>query len=666
MCSLPDATLAPLSPALQVPTPEIPAPPIPASQIPAETLSSLGGSDVSSQCTGNDGNLEPNSSSDLGEQRGGNDQRCNSPEDLARSCGDKGAVHKRDSDGGDCSNRGNGNMLPLGLRGAGTAVASDCRRPNASNSGVGGERSSSSRPRRSCCSTPLATAALRRRAEDGPSPSPLLSAKSRGGEKRKRDANGGARETTKSRNATAKKRNTNDGNNSDSSYCSSSSSSSGSTSNWSGGDSSDRESSVGVRVRQAGLSAAPLECRVGEFVVFPTPRASPVPFRLGKILRKQVSAAAPAGGAAGIEVIVHWFTPKSKARRGRGGATGDVGGVDKGTGIHLADAGALPRRPKADAKNGFALASQSAEAAAAAAVETATAGHDYDQGGGTGDVQRFNKGAFSHSLDERGLPRRKNDNAKKGFMYAAQPARAAEAAAATGGATARRDQGGGTDDVGGVKSGVLSYRVDEEGLLVRRKVDTKSSVAFAVQSAEAAAPAAVVAVTARRDQNGGIKDVGGADKDALSHLVKEGGLEKSRKVDAKSGFAFAPQSAEAAAAAAVAAATAASAAVLEYTLGSKWCGVFVPNPAGGNSPVSDTGVENLATALLVFPKLLRSNAGMPAKVRTAVSKAVVAVAVAAELQAHEAVHAGAGDGEKAVGVDNSVGGWNYDSADDFE
>ncbi|CAM9154012.1 unnamed protein product, partial [Laminaria digitata] len=224
---------------------------------------------------------------------------------------------------------------------------------------------------------------------------------------------------------------------------------------WSGGGGSRAEE------RKPGLlSDAPLTCEVGEFVVFPTPRDSPVPFLLGKILHKRASAAAAlagGGGPAGTEVVVHWYTPRKKVAPGKGAAAGATGDVGEG--------GCAPP----------------------------------------------------------------------------------------------------------------------------------------------------------------------------GHRVDKGSLSRRRKVDTREGFASGPQSAEATAAAAVAVATEAAAAVTSYTAGSKWSGVFVPDPAGGKGVMSDTGVENLAAAVLVFPKLLASTAGMPANVRNAVSNAVVTAAVAAELQDKGAV-----------------------------
>lgn len=462
-------------------------------QVPAETLPSPGSSDVASLRTGKDENLEPHSSRDLEKQSAGGEEGCSPSEGFAGDGGDSGVGRTRDSNENG-SDGGKGSKLSLGLREGSAASAACDRPPKASGGGVGGERSSS--PRRSSSgSGPLETVVPRQQPENGvslSSPSPVASSK--GGKKRQHGAaNGGERGTRKSRDEAITKRGTTDGNSSSSG--SSSTSSSSSSSDWSGSD-SDAEKA------KTGLSDAPLKCEVGEFVVFPTPRDSPVPFLLGKILRKQASAAARPGGPAGTEVVVHWFTPKKRVAPAKGAA--------------------------------------------------------------------------------------------------------------------------GATDIEGVGKGAVSHRVDEESLS-RRKVDTKE------------------------------------------------------------GFASAPQSAEAAAAAAVEAATEAAAAVTSYTAGSKWSGVFVPDPAGGKGVVSDTGVENLAAAVLVFPELLPSNAGMSASVRNAVSDAVVAAAVAAELQgkrsvaematgagaemaagAEVAAGAGAGGPEGAGGVEGNAGKWDYDSADDFE
>ncbi|CAM9480704.1 unnamed protein product [Pylaiella littoralis] len=71
-------------------------------------------------------------------------------------------------------------------------------------------------------------------------------------------------------------------------------------------------SSSGKRkaAKDSKLSKAHLECDVGEFVVFPTPQTSPVPFLLGKVLEKNLLTYEDTGGPARTEVTVHWYTPK--------------------------------------------------------------------------------------------------------------------------------------------------------------------------------------------------------------------------------------------------------------------------------------------------------------------------------------------------------------------
>ena len=430
--------------------------------------------------TGKDGNLEQHSARDFGKRIAGGEEVYNPSEDFACGGGYSGVGRKRDSDenGPDGAE---GSKLPVGLRDGSTASAACDRPPKASDRGIGGERSSSPLGR-SSGSGPSKTVASLQQPENGTPPSSLSPlARSKGGKKRERGAaSEGERVTRRSRDEAITMPGTTDGNSSSSSSNSSTSTSSVCSGSDSGDGSGDEE-------RQTEQSDAPLKCEVGEFVVFPTPRGSPVPFLLGKILHKRASVPARAGGPAGTEVVVHWFTPNKKIAPVKGAA--------------------------------------------------------------------------------------------------------------------------GAAEIGGVGKGAVSHRVGEE----------RSS--------------------------------------------------RRIKVDAKEGFASAPQSAEAAAAAAVEAATEATAAVTSYTAGSKWSAVFVPDPTGGKGVMSDTGVENLAAAVLVFPKLLPSNAGMSASVRNAVSNAVVAAAVAAELQEKGAVAevaAGAGGAEGAGGVKANVGNWDYDSADDFE
>ncbi|CAN0334200.1 unnamed protein product, partial [Ectocarpus sp. 12 AP-2014] len=80
----------------------------------------------------------------------------------------------------------------------------------------------------------------------------------------------------------------------------------------SGSGSGSRKKQRRNKVDGTTLLSGRLNCDVGEFVVFPTPRTSPVPFLLGKVLRKRVLASGKVGVPSRTEVTVHWYTPKTR------------------------------------------------------------------------------------------------------------------------------------------------------------------------------------------------------------------------------------------------------------------------------------------------------------------------------------------------------------------
>lgn len=87
-----------------------------------------------------------------------------------------------------------------------------------------------------------------------------------------------------------------------------------------------------------------------------------------------------------------------------------------------------------------------------------------------------------------------------------------------------------------------------------------------------------------------------------------------------------------------AAAKAAAMAVASYGSGG-WSGVLLPTDPKKKCLVRDIGVEDLAAATVVFPRLLKSNGGLPAGVREAVKKAAVAAALAAAAESRESEEA---------------------------
>lgn len=120
-----------------------------------------------------------------------------------------------------------------------------------------------------------------------------------------------------------------------------------------------------------------------------------------------------------------------------------------------------------------------------------------------------------------------------------------------------------------------------------------------------------------------------------------------------------------------AAATAAAAAVWNYASGG-WSGVLVQD-AASKRLIRDTGLEDLAAATLVFPKLLQSNAGLPASVRDTLVCVATAAALAAELEfenrkseGNSAVGGGVESAEKEKDKGGSGMEWSYNSEDDFE
>lgn len=138
------------------------------------------------------------------------------------------------------------------------------------------------------------------------------------------------------------------------------------------------------RPRVAQSSGEPLTCDVGEFAIFPTPRASPVPFLVGKILRKRLLAFPETGGPARTEILVHWFTPKKATAVSPSGGSGTVAAghaVDRAA-SHPGGGRGAPSRSSA---SGCITTSQSASAeVAAAAVAAAASVTKYASGGWSG------------------------------------------------------------------------------------------------------------------------------------------------------------------------------------------------------------------------------------------------------------------------------------------
>lgn len=355
-----------------------------------------------------------------------------------------------------------------------------------------------------------------------------------------------------------------------------------------------------------------LDCVMGEFAVFLAPRDAPVPFLVGKILEMHhLTVPVASGNMRKTEILVHWYSPVAGST-----AAGTPRPVAfPAHGVTPASTVSVVLSPAEEhEKASVALSLEPSQSAAPPRIEDGQPGSSVatrtEKAVALGTVASTNHESCTTPM----------------MRPSGEISREEDAAAAS--AVGREDNG-------------------SDGRHSRLETDIPvlpSQNGSAIGTATATGVAAT-AIIAPSTPAVGSRSEGNA---ASTTVAVGNGYHAGAAADAATATCAAPLVGGAALSPARRLRTTAAAAVkaaddaAAYGRG-RWSGDFIPRVGG--RLVRDSGTEDLRAAIMVFPRLLKSNGRLPTKVREAVREAVEKAAArvaAAEVAAAPAAESAAG------------------------